>query len=348
MPGREHAALHMKRIGFLSFGHYQDVPGSLVHTAQDSLVQTIELAVAAEEIGVDGAYVRVHHFAPQFASPFPLLSAMAARTSTIELGTGVIDMRYENPLYMAEEAAITDLISNRRLQLGLSRGSPETAMRGYEAFGYVPAEGTTDADEARAHTELFRAAIDGAGIVRSNPQMAAPGVLAIAPQSPGLSERIWWGSGTRATAKWAGEQGMNLMSSTLLTEDTGVPFDELQAEQIQIFRDAWSEAGHPFEPRISVSRSIIPLVTDADRTYFGLRGQIEGKDQVGYLDGGAARFGKSYIGEPDVLAEQLRADAAVQAADTVLITIPNQLGVDYNSQLLESVVNLVAPAAGWS
>ena len=337
----------MKSIGFLSFGHYQDVPGSLVHTAQDSLLQTIELAVAAEEIGVDGAYVRVHHFAPQFASPFPLLSAMAARTSTIELGTGVIDMRYENPLYMAEEAAITDLISNRRLQLGLSRGSPETAMRGYEAFGYVPADGATDADEARAHTELFRAAIDGAGIVRSNPKMAAPGVLAIQPQSPGLAERIWWGSGTRATAKWAGQQGMNLMSSTLLTEDTGVPFDELQAEQIHIFRDAWNEAGHPFEPRVSVSRSIIPLVTDADRNYFGLRAQVEGKDQVGYLDGGAARFGKSYIGEPDVLAEQLLADAAVQAADTVLITVPNQLGVDYNAQLLESVVKLVAPAAGW-
>ena len=337
----------MKSIGFLSFGHYQDVPGSLVHTAQDSLLQTVELAVAAEEIGVDGAYVRVHHFAPQFASPFPLLSAMAARTSTIELGTGVIDMRYENPLYMAEEAAITDLISNRRLQLGLSRGSPESALRGYEAFGYVPGEGATDADEARDHTELFRAAIDGAGVVQANPQMGGRGYLAIDPQSPGLSERIWWGSGTRATAKWTAEQGMNLMSSTLLTEDTGVPFDELQAEQIEIYRSAWAEAKHPFTPRVSVSRSIIPLVTDADRHYFGLRVQVEGKDQVGYLDGGAARFGKSYIGEPDKLAEQLAGDAAVQAADTVLITIPNQLGVDYNAQLLESVVKLVAPGAGW-
>jgi hypothetical protein len=147
---RASAAFGMKRIGFLSFGHYQDVPGSLVHTAQDSLLQTVELVVAAEEVGVDGAYVRVHHFAPQFASPFPLLAAMAARTSRIELGTGVIDMRYENPLYMAEEAAITDLISNGRLQLGISRGSPETALRGYESFGYAPAHGETDADEARS------------------------------------------------------------------------------------------------------------------------------------------------------------------------------------------------------
>ncbi|MGV8885135.1 MAG: LLM class flavin-dependent oxidoreductase [Microbacteriaceae bacterium] len=339
----------MKRIGFLSFGHYQDVTGSLVRTAADSLVQMVELAVAAEEVGVDGAYLRVHHFAPQFASPFPLLAAMAARTSRIELGTGVIDMRYEHPLYMAENAATADLISGGRLQLGLSRGSPETALRGYESFGYVPSAGETDADLARQHTDIFRAAIDGAGVASANPQMTggSSGSLAIDPQSPGLAARIWWGSGTRATAEWTGELGMNLMSSTLLTEDTGVPFDELQAEQIAKYRAAFTAAGHKRSPRVSVSRSIIPIVSDADRHYFGLRGQIEAKDQVGQLDGGLARFGKSYIGEPDVIAEQLAQDVAVQAADTVLVTVPNQLGVDYNARLLESIVKYVAPGAGW-
>jgi alkanesulfonate monooxygenase SsuD/methylene tetrahydromethanopterin reductase-like flavin-dependent oxidoreductase (luciferase family) len=338
----------MKKIGFLSFGHYQDVPGSAVLTARDALQQTVELAVAAEEIGVDGAFVRVHHFAPQFASPFPLLSAIAARTSRIEMGTGIIDMRYENPLYMAEEAAVTDLISNGRLQLGVSRGSPEHALRGYENFGYIPGEGSSDADEARHKTAIFRAAIAGAQIAAADPRMTgSTGRLAIEPQSPGLSGRIWWGSGTRATAKWTGEQGMNLMSSTLLGEDTGVPFDELQAEQIEVFRKAWAEAGHPGTPRVSVSRSVMPLVTDEDRYYFGVRAQVEGKDQVGHLGGTLARFGKSYIGEPDVLAAQLARDAAVQAADTVLLTIPNQLGVEYNAQLLESIVTHVAPAAGW-
>ena len=327
----------MKRIGFLSFGHYQDVPGSLVHTAADALTQTIELAVAAEEIGVDGAYVRVHHFATQLASPFPLLAAIGARTKTIEIGTGVIDMRYENPLYMAEEAAATDLIAGgNRLQLGLSRGSPETALNGFESFGY-------DGDSSRQKTEIFRAAIDGAAIARG----ARGGVLPIEPHSPGLSERIWWGSGTRATAEWTGEQGMNLMSSTLLTEDTGVPFDELQLEQIEMYRAAYKEAGHPGTPRVSVSRSIIPLVSDADRNFFGLRAQVEGKDQIGHLDGGSARFGRSYIGEPDVIAEELAKDVAIQAADTLLVTVPNQLGVDYNAALLESIVKHVAPATGW-
>ncbi|MCA0217679.1 MAG: LLM class flavin-dependent oxidoreductase [Actinobacteria bacterium] len=325
----------MKRIGFLSFGHYQAVPGSQVRTAADSLLQTIELAVAAEELGLDGAYVRVHHFARQLASPFPLLAAMGARTSTIELGTAVIDMRYENPLYMAEDAAAADLIAGGRLQLGLSRGSPETALNGYENFGYVPAEGRTDADDARTKTEVFRAAIAGAGVARA---ARGPGILAIEPQSPGLADRIWWGSGTRATAQWTGEQGMNLMSSTLLTEDTGVPFDELQAEQIAIYREAYAAAGHERAPRVSVSRSIIPLTSEEDWAYFGRERTSE--DQVGYLDGGLARFGKSYVGEPDQLAEDLAKDAAVQAADTVLVTVPNQLGVEYNARLLKSIVDL--------
>nr|WP_231704453.1 LLM class flavin-dependent oxidoreductase [Arthrobacter caoxuetaonis] len=317
-------------------------------TAGDALLQAIDLAVAAEEVGADGAFVRVHHFAPQQASPFPLLAAMAARTKRIDLGTGVIDMRYENPLYMAEEAAATDLISGGRLQLGISRGSPEPALRGAESFGYVPGEGQTDADMARHHTDVFRAAIIGRGMAPANPEMTGHrGLLPIEPQSPGLSDRIWWGSGTRATAKWTGEQGMNLMSSTLLTEDTGVPFDELQAEQIHVYKEAWKAAGHPGQGKVSVSRSIIPLVSDADRRYFGVRAQVEGRDQVGRLEGGLARFGRSYVGEPDVIAKELAADAAVQLADTVLVTVPNQLGVDYNAALLENIVKLVAPDAGW-
>jgi alkanesulfonate monooxygenase SsuD/methylene tetrahydromethanopterin reductase-like flavin-dependent oxidoreductase (luciferase family) len=338
----------VKRIGFLSFGHWQPVPGSRTHTAQDALRQTIELAEAAEEIGIDGAFVRVHHFARQLASPFPLLSAIGARTSRIEIGTAVIDMRYENPLYMAEEAAAADLISGERLQLGISRGSPEPALRGYEAFGHAPAKGQTDADMARLHTEMFRAAIAGAGVVAADPQMTgttAP--LAIQPQSPGLAERIWWGSGTRQTAVWAAEQGMNLMSSTLLSEDTGVPFGELQAEQIGLFRAAWAEAGWEREPRVSVSRSVLPIVTELDRAYFGGRAAGGAEDQLGYLEGVVARFGRSYTGEPDVIAEELSRDPAVREADTVLFTVPNQLGVEYNARMLETIARHIAPAIGW-
>src|SRR5579862_5620175 len=139
----------MKKIGFLSFGHWSPSPQSQTRSAADALLQSIELAVAAEQLGADGAYFRVHHFARQLASPFPLLAAVGARTQRIEIGTAVIDMRYENPLYMAEDAGAADLISGGRLQLGISRGSPEPALRGYEAFGHVPHDGETDADMAR-------------------------------------------------------------------------------------------------------------------------------------------------------------------------------------------------------
>src|SRR5579862_2605634 len=339
----------MKRIGFLSFGHWEAIPGSQTPTAADAYLQTIELAIAAEQVGVDGAFVRVHHFARQLSSPFPLLAAIGARTSRIEIGTAVIDMRYENPLYMAEDAAAADLISGGRLQLGISRGSPEPALRGSQSFGYVPAENETDADLARAHTKVFRAAIAGAGVARSDPRMTgSTAALAIEPQSPGLADRIWWGAGIRKTAEWAAAEGMNLMSSTLLVEDTGVPFDELQAEQIALYRAAWAEAGWEREPRVSISRSVLPLVTDLDRMYFGERAQRDGADQVGYLEGTLARFGKSYIGEPDVIAEELSRDAAVQAADTLLLTVPNQLGVEYNAHLLETFALHIGPALGWT
>jgi alkanesulfonate monooxygenase SsuD/methylene tetrahydromethanopterin reductase-like flavin-dependent oxidoreductase (luciferase family) len=329
-----------KKIGFLSFGAWHPA-GGLTHDAGDALRQTVELAVAAEEIGIDGAFVRVHHFARQLSSPFPLLASIGVMTSRIEIGTGVIDMRYENPLYMAEEAAAADLLAGGRLQLGVSRGSPEPAWHGAEAFGY-----SLDHDEAREKTALFRSAIAGAGVVRADAG-GKPGqaMLAVQPQSPGLAERIWWGSGTRQSAVWAGEHGMNLMSSTLLLEDTQVPFDQLQAEQISLFREAWMNAGHPGEPRVSVSRSVMPITSDLDRRLFG---SDANEDQVGWLDGAVSRFGRTYTGEPDHVAEELAQDAAVQAADTILLTVPSQLGVDYNAAMLDTIARHIAPAIGWS
>jgi alkanesulfonate monooxygenase SsuD/methylene tetrahydromethanopterin reductase-like flavin-dependent oxidoreductase (luciferase family) len=338
----------MKNIGFLSFGHWTASPHSQTRSAADALLQSIEIAVAAEELGADGAYFRVHHFANQLSAPFPLLAAIGARTSRIEIGTGVIDMRYENPLYMAEDAGAADLISGGRLQLGISRGSPEQVIDGFRYFGYEPAEGSDHADMARDHTRVFLQVIRGEGFAEPNPRPMfpnPPGLLRLEPHAPGLRDRIWWGAGSRATAEWTAEQGMNLMSSTLLTEDTGVPFHQLQAEQIQRYRDAWKLAGHTREPRVSVSRSIFPVVSDLDRAYFGR--ETGSRDQVGQLDGGKARFGKTYAGEPERLVKELAEDEAIAAADTLLLTIPNQLGTDYNPHLIDSVLRTVAPELGW-
>jgi alkanesulfonate monooxygenase SsuD/methylene tetrahydromethanopterin reductase-like flavin-dependent oxidoreductase (luciferase family) len=339
----------MKKIGFLNFGHWTESPYSQVRSASDTLLQSIELAVAAEELGIDGAYFRVHHFARQLASPFPLLAAVGARTSRIEIGTGVIDMRYENPLYMAEDAGAADLISGGRLQLGISRGSPEQVIDGWRYFGYAPEEGETEADMARRHTEAFLDVLTGRGFARPNPRPMfpnPPGLLRPEPYSEGLRDRIWWGAGSDATARWAAHQGMHLMSSTLKEDESGEPFHVQQRRQVEAFREAWKEAGHETEPRVSVSRSIMPITTDVDRAYFGHEG--ESTDQVGQIGADLrAVFGRTYAAEPDVLVEQLARDEAIAAADTLLLTVPNQLGVDYNAHLLESLVTDVAPGLGW-
>jgi alkanesulfonate monooxygenase SsuD/methylene tetrahydromethanopterin reductase-like flavin-dependent oxidoreductase (luciferase family) len=339
----------MKKIGFLSFGHWTPSPQSQTRSASDALLQSIELAVAAEELGADGAYFRVHHFARQLGSPFPLLAACGAKTKKIEIGTAVIDMRYENPLYMAGDAGAADLIAGGRLQLGISRGSPEQVIDGWRHFGYAPAEGMTDADMARRHTEVFLEVLRGEGFARPNPRPMfpnPPGLLRVEPFSQGLRDRIWWGAGSNATAEWAAKLGMNLQSSTLKNDEGGKPLHVQQAEQIRIFREAWKAAGHKREPQTSVSRSIFALVDDRDRAYFG--GGGENEDQVGFLgDNTRAIFGRSYAAEPDKLIEQLKKDEAIAAADTLLLTVPNQLGVDYNAHVIEAILKHVAPALGW-
>lgn len=338
----------MKKIGFLSFGHWSDEPGSLTRSAGDTLLQSIDLAVAAEELGLDGAYFRVHHFARQLGSPFPLLAAVGARTSRIEIGTAVIDMRYENPLYMAEDAGAADLISQGRLQLGISRGSPEQVIDGWRHFGYRPDEGETDADMARRHAEVFLQVIQGQGFAQPNPRPMfpnPPGLLRLEPHAPGLRRRIWWGAASNATAEWAGRMGMNLQSSTLKTDEGGKPFHVQQAEQIRLYRAAWQAAGHEGTPRVSVSRSIFALIDDRDRAYFGQGGKEA--DQIGFIDQTRSVFGRGYAAEPDRLIEELRGDEAIAEADTLLLTIPNMLGVSYNTHVLSAILTHVAPGLGW-
>jgi alkanesulfonate monooxygenase SsuD/methylene tetrahydromethanopterin reductase-like flavin-dependent oxidoreductase (luciferase family) len=339
----------MKKIGFLSFGHWTPSPQSETRTAADALLQSIDLAVEAERLGMDGAYFRVHHFARQLASPFPLLAAVGAKTRKIEIGTAVIDMRYENPHYMAEDAGAADLISSGRLQLGISRGSPEQVIDGWRYFGHRPIEGEDDAAMARRHTEEFLELLGGKGFAKPNPRPMfpnPPGLLRLEPHSEGLRDRIWWGSASNATAEWAARRGMNMQTSTLKFDETGEPLHIQQAAQIRAFRAAWKEAGHARTPRVSVSRSIFALIDDRDRAYFGRDGQ-EG-DKIGFLDETTrAIFGRSYAAEPDVLIDQLRKDEAIAEADTLLLTVPNQLGVAYNVHVMEAILTSVAPALGW-
>jgi alkanesulfonate monooxygenase SsuD/methylene tetrahydromethanopterin reductase-like flavin-dependent oxidoreductase (luciferase family) len=248
---------------------------------------------------------------------------------------------------MVEDAGAADLISNGRLQLGISRGSPEQVIEGWRYFGYAPRDGESDADMGRRNGELFLELLEGEGFAKPNPRPMfpnLPGLLRLEPHSEGLRDRIWWGSGSNATAVWAAERGMNMQSSTLKEDESGEPFHVQQARQIRLFRNAWKEAGHAREPRVSVSRSIFALMNDLDRMYFG---HDDSSDKVGIIDNMRAVFGRTYAAEPDVLIEQLREDEAIAEADTLLLTVPNTLGVEYNAHVLESILVHVAPGLGW-
>ena len=244
---------------------------------------------------------------------------------------------------------VSDLIAGGRLQLGISRGSPEQVIDGWRYFGYAPPEGQTDADMARRHAEVFLELLKGDGFAQPHPQPMfpnPPGLLRLEPHSEGLRERIWWGAATNATAVWAAERGMHLQSSTLKFDEGGEPFHVQQAAQIRAFRAAWKEAGHRREPRVSVSRSIFALMNDMDRAYFGQGGKDE--DQIGFIEADTrAIFGRGYAAEPDVLVKELAQDEAIAEADTLLLTVPNQLGVEYNAHVIDSILKHVAPALGW-
>jgi len=250
---------------------------------------------------------------------------------------------------MAEDAGAADLIAGGRLQLGISRGSPEQVIDGWRYFGYRPEEGRNDADMARQHAEAFLDVIRGEGFAEPNPRPMfpnPPGKLRVEPHSEGLRDRIWWGAATNSTAVWAAGLGMNLQSSTLKFDETGEPFHIQQANQIRAYREAWKAAGHKREPRVSVSRSIFALMDDRDRMYFGRGGKEQ--DQIGFIEENVrAIFGRGYAAEPDALVKELARDEAIAEADTLLLTVPNQLGVDYNAHVIESILQHVAPALGW-
>ena len=341
----------VKNIGFLSFGHWTDHPDSGTRTASDALLQAIDLAVAAEELGADGAYFRVHHFAQQYASPFPLLAAIGARTSRIEIGTGVIDMRYENPLYMAEDAGAADLIAGGRLQLGISRGSPEQVIDGWRYFGFAPAEGESDADMGRRHAERLLEVLTGEGFAAPNPRPMfpnPPGLLRVEPHSAGLRERIWWGSGSNATAIWAAKLGMNLQSSTLKDDESGKPFHVQQAEQIELYRAGLEGGGaRAGAARLGQPQHLRARRTSATGTYFGR--DRDSSDQVGNIDENNAR-GLRPLATPASRTSWSSSWPRTRRSPRPTpcsSRCPNQLGVDYNAHVIESILKYVAPELGW-
>ena len=339
----------VKKIGFLSFGHWTPSPHSQTRSASDALLQSIDLAVAAEELGADGAYFRVHHFARQLGSPFPLLAAVGAKTSRIEIGTAVIDMRYENPLYMAEDAGAADLIAGGRLQLGISRGSPEQVIDGWRYFGYAPAEGQTDADMARRHAEVFLEVLRGAGLRQAQsaadvPEPARPVARRAALGGPARAHLVGRRDQRHRRVGGQARHAPAKLDAEIRRERQALPHPAGRADP-RLPRRMGSGRPHAHAARLGQPQHLRPRRRPRPRLF---RRRRQDEDHFGYIEPEKrAIFGRSYAAEPDVLIKQLAEDEAIAEADTLLLTVPNQLGVDYNAHVIEAILKHVAPALGW-
>jgi alkanesulfonate monooxygenase SsuD/methylene tetrahydromethanopterin reductase-like flavin-dependent oxidoreductase (luciferase family) len=338
------------QLGFLSFVPNPYGAGGAGRALEDG----IRLFEHAEQLGFDIGWIRVRHFEEFPSSPLTLLAAIAGRTKRIRLGTGVIPMRYEDPIRLAEDAATVDLLSGGRLELGLGTGIPQFASI------LDPVFGRSDLDfgaEARARLVRLRAALRGVPVAHSGDGfMSIPaGVeLTVTPASPGLADRVWWGPGSLSSAVTTGEQGMDIHVSTLNAEDTGVSFAAGQAAQLRAYKAAFasSPAAAGREPRVAAGRIILPTTDARDADAYA--GFIRGYNDRMRPDGRPHDAGIPMVfdaihgGEPASIIDELMADEALAEATELTLTLPAPGGSDAHFRTLEVVAQEIAPALGWN
>ncbi|NAZ85948.1 LLM class flavin-dependent oxidoreductase [Kineococcus indalonis] len=338
-------------LGFLTFVPDHGGPAGPAAALEEGL----GMVQLAEDLGYDTAWVRVRHYEPFLSSPMTFFAAASQRTSRIHLGTGVIPMRYEDPYRLAEDAATVDLLSGGRLELGLSNGiAPLAAI-------LDPVHGASErgfAGEAQHRIAVLRDAVAGRPVGRAEKSyMSVPAGedLVVSPHAPGLADRLWYGAGSEATAVRTGEQGLRLQVSTLNTEETGEPFDVVQARQITSYRTAFAEAGHARRraPRVSTGRIVLPFLDPRDEDDH--RGFIEGYTS-GMLDDGRprdpspfpVRYSSILRGDPYTITKHLLADAALAEADELVIVLPADGPIAAHCRVLTVVARDIAPHLGWT
>jgi alkanesulfonate monooxygenase SsuD/methylene tetrahydromethanopterin reductase-like flavin-dependent oxidoreductase (luciferase family) len=338
------------QLGFLSFVPNPYGAGAEARALEDG----IRLFEHAEQLGFDIGWIRVRHFEEFPSSPLTLLAAISQRTKRIRLGTGVIPMRYEDPIRLAEDAATVDLLSGGRLELGLGTGIPQFASILDPVFGGSDRPFGTEAQE---RLERLRDVLAGASVAHSGTgfmSIPADADLTVTPASPGLGERVWWGPGSIGSAVSTGEQGMDIHVSTLNSEDTGVSFSQGQAAQLRAFRAAFaaSPVAARREPRVAVGRIILPLTDTRDaEAYAGFIAGYNARmrpDGRPYDSAIPMVFDAVHGGEPSAIIDELRADGALAEATELTLTLPAPGGIDAHFRTLEAVARTIAPALGWT
>jgi alkanesulfonate monooxygenase SsuD/methylene tetrahydromethanopterin reductase-like flavin-dependent oxidoreductase (luciferase family) len=337
-------------LGFLSFVPNPYGPGGEGRALRDG----IRLFQHAEQLGFDTGWIRSRHFEQFPSSPLTLLSAIAQHTSRIRLGTGVIPLRWEDPIRLAEDAATVDLLSDGRLELGVSSGIGGFAPIFETVFGESE---RSFSDESQLRLARLRDALGGVTVAHSGRGfMSIPPEteLTVTPAAPGLAQRIWYGPGTVASAVRTGEQGLDVLVSTLNSEETGLSFSAGQAEQLRAYKAAFaaSDAAATRTPRVSAGRIVLPFLSSADAEPYTdyIAGHNARMDDEGRpLDARMRmRFDRIHSGEPARIVDGLLADEAVAELTELTITLPAPGGIDAHLRTLDLVAEHVAPALGWT
>lgn len=319
----------------------------------------IELFRCAEDLGYQSGWAYQRHFDNYLSSPLPFFAAAGEHTRRITLGSAVIPARYQEPILLAEAAGTADLLTGGRLQLAFSSGTDTWDA----VFGGVSTDART---EGQRRLALFLRAVAGETLHTVTERRGAGGPpvgteLRVTPHSPGLRDRIWYGSGSIASAVTAAHQGLRLITGTILHDvPVGVSFPRHQAALIAAYREAWTERHGTAPPPVAVAASILPGTTARLRdTYaaYDLERRTQGpaaSRPPGALNPGLTaelpagmRMSPVHHGHPDEVAEAVLADPGLRAADELVLFLPPAFGLAENVRLLTDLAENVAPALGW-
>jgi alkanesulfonate monooxygenase SsuD/methylene tetrahydromethanopterin reductase-like flavin-dependent oxidoreductase (luciferase family) len=329
----------LRKLGFLTIGRFDaENPGP-------GIEETLEVIVRAEALGFDSVWLRCRHLQPGISSPVAIMAAASQRTSRIELGTAVIPLGLENPFRLAEDLATVDILSGGRINPGVSVGTPMLYDH-YKTALYPETHEVQDFSKDRV-LRLLRC-------LRGEPVSDFAGTVGIEqftdhvqPHSPGLADRVWYGGGL-SSAVWAGEQGINyLTSSVVSTEGTeSRDFATIQGEQIEAFR---AHRPDPETARVSQGLVVIPTDSATDEQVRRYREYAASRFERTKAPQGprGMLFSPDYVGTSDELADQLYDHAGFQRADEVAFALPFTFAADDYRQIVSDLAERLGPRLGW-
>ena len=330
----------LRKLGFLTIGLFDEDDPAAGH---ESTLRIIELG---EQLGFDSAWLRHRHLQLGISSPVAVMAAASQRTRRIELGTAVTPLGAENPFRLAEDLATVDVLSGGRINPGVSVGEPMN----YDTFKAALYPDTADAEDLSfARLERLLHCLAGAPVSDfEGTRGIETFTRRLQPYSPGLVDRVWYGGASTSSVRWAGEHGLNLLTSSVVrSEDGSTDFAAIQRAQIDLFRSV-----HPDGERARVSQGLVVIPTDSATPEQAAKYERYAADRLPRTrepqGPGRLLFSPDFVGTSEQIAEQLHAHAAYQVVDEVAFALPFTFEHDDYVQILTDIATRLAPLLGWS